>query len=572
MKGSDKNFFFAIGPPKTGTTWLYQCLRKHPDVYLTPVKELRYFWGKEFIKKDTLFKRRFSNHWYFKSQRKRFKKVARKAKKSETKDWYTWEKNFFFSKRSDEWYMGLFDFDKLPGDISPQYSQLSKESIEEMAKLLPRAKIIIGLRNPIERVWSSARMRVIKKAGPEKKDKIAEEKFLKEFNRSYNMIQGGYINLINRWTEAFSKDQVFYYFFEELENAPEELYHRICDFLEIERRSFIKLNKKVGQGVKAETSDDFKAKLTQQNLADLEQMADYFDSEYPKKWLSEAKEAISKLPKESLSKPEKNIIIPNSKNNEINYKVRPGFYRDLSQNEFWRLLNYASWVSEKHKFLYLETPKAACTKIKSLIYKLEGIQEPKDSLDLHSRKSKKKLYPKKLLDFSYEDQEKILFSENWFRFAFARNPYERLQSCYYSKIYVDEDEFFKKFKEEMRKEASSKNQIITFEEFVKTICAQKDMDRDTHWRSQNSVLFTDLIQYDTIGKVENFSNDMKNIFAKLEIMNSNHINLDKKENASTEDRESVHYSEELSALVYDEFNRDFEKFSYDKDSWKKNIE
>ncbi len=35
--------FIGIGAPKSGTTWLYQCLREHPDIFMGSVKETRFF-------------------------------------------------------------------------------------------------------------------------------------------------------------------------------------------------------------------------------------------------------------------------------------------------------------------------------------------------------------------------------------------------------------------------------------------------------------------------------------------------------------------------------------------------
>src|SRR5688572_26171231 len=35
--------FLVIGAQKSGTTWLAEMLRQHPDVYTSPKKELHYF-------------------------------------------------------------------------------------------------------------------------------------------------------------------------------------------------------------------------------------------------------------------------------------------------------------------------------------------------------------------------------------------------------------------------------------------------------------------------------------------------------------------------------------------------
>jgi hypothetical protein len=35
--------FLGIGAPKCGTTWLAECLREHPQVFVPEVKEVVYF-------------------------------------------------------------------------------------------------------------------------------------------------------------------------------------------------------------------------------------------------------------------------------------------------------------------------------------------------------------------------------------------------------------------------------------------------------------------------------------------------------------------------------------------------
>jgi len=35
--------WMVIGPPKTGTSWIYANLGAHPQAYVPPIKELKYF-------------------------------------------------------------------------------------------------------------------------------------------------------------------------------------------------------------------------------------------------------------------------------------------------------------------------------------------------------------------------------------------------------------------------------------------------------------------------------------------------------------------------------------------------
>ena len=47
--------------------------------------------------------------------------------------------------------------DKVSGEVTPSYSILSRDDVASMSQLLPDAKIIFLLRNPIDRAWSMLR-------------------------------------------------------------------------------------------------------------------------------------------------------------------------------------------------------------------------------------------------------------------------------------------------------------------------------------------------------------------------------------------------------------------------------
>jgi hypothetical protein len=106
--------FLIIGAAKAGTTSLYHYLRQHPDVYMSPVKEPRYYWSEGQAEGLTPFRTR------------------------------------------DE-YERLFDgvtSERAVGEASPQYLN-SAATAERIAADIPAAKLIVSLRNPAERAYSS---------------------------------------------------------------------------------------------------------------------------------------------------------------------------------------------------------------------------------------------------------------------------------------------------------------------------------------------------------------------------------------------------------------------------------
>lgn len=104
--------FIGIGAQKCGTTALHVYLREHPDLYLPRRKELNFF--------------RDDGNW----------------------------------QRGLEWYARHFDRaapGQRVGEISPQYARLprSAEVPQRMHELLPQAKLIYLVRDPVDRLRSA---------------------------------------------------------------------------------------------------------------------------------------------------------------------------------------------------------------------------------------------------------------------------------------------------------------------------------------------------------------------------------------------------------------------------------
>ena len=108
--------FFIVGAPKAGTTSLYEYLKGIPGIYMSPVKEPRYFSATTLPKKHDLRPIR---------DKKKYLNLFKKAK--------------------DE---------KIIGEASPTYlaDPAAPKLIHDMA---PDARIVITLRDPVERLFSS---------------------------------------------------------------------------------------------------------------------------------------------------------------------------------------------------------------------------------------------------------------------------------------------------------------------------------------------------------------------------------------------------------------------------------
>ena len=82
-------------------------------------------------------------------------------------------------------------------------------------------------------------------------------------------------------------------------------------------------------------------------------------------------------------------------------------------------------ISRKCKCLYYSIPKAACTTVKKFLFELENPQNRgKKSQSPHAVVFDK-------IDFDNAAQKKY---QDYFSFAFVRNPWDRLVTCYFNKV------------------------------------------------------------------------------------------------------------------------------------------
>ena len=169
--------FLVIGVEKAGTTWLYENLRKHPNVFVTHIKELNYF-DRDFDTKRLKF---YSD--YFKN--------------------------------------GL---NKMKGEATPGYAYLSDHRIRFIRAIMPDMRLILMIRNPIEQQWSIAFQQLVRKHGFKIKD-VPESMFFdflkSKKNRPY--WKGGYSGILDRWLSHFPGEQLFIGFFEDISKQPKAL-------------------------------------------------------------------------------------------------------------------------------------------------------------------------------------------------------------------------------------------------------------------------------------------------------------------------------------------------------------
>lgn len=147
--------FICIGMPKAGTSWLYEQLSGHPDFWMPRVKELQYLNHRRPPLRHVDRHLRQIDRPAAQRERpaKRASDAAQRAFLAEIKALAGQDMNI-------ERYVALFRHKstRISGDISPPYVSLREDVIAEIARRLPEVKILLLVREPIERLWSGISM------------------------------------------------------------------------------------------------------------------------------------------------------------------------------------------------------------------------------------------------------------------------------------------------------------------------------------------------------------------------------------------------------------------------------
>jgi len=196
--------FLIIGAAKGGTTSLYYYLNQHPDVYMSPVKEPRFF----ALEGEVL---NFQNP----------DKAINQTSVTSLTEYYR-----------------LFEgvtHETAIGEASPLYLYSAK-AVERIAHYVPQAKLMAILRNPVDRAYSCYK-HLIALERFSFKEALAEENRRIEQNWAHlwHYQQAGYYYAqLSRYFNQFDKSQIEVYLFDDLKTKPLEVVQKAFSFLEVD--------------------------------------------------------------------------------------------------------------------------------------------------------------------------------------------------------------------------------------------------------------------------------------------------------------------------------------------------
>jgi hypothetical protein len=200
---------FIVGAAKCGTTSLYYYLSQHPEVFNCPVKEPNHFITQFQI--DSLY-----------GNLKQYKKL--------------WSSYLGLSK-----YLALYSNAKsfrITCDASVNYLRYAKEIAGKIKEFNDEAKILIILRNPVDRLFSHYHHSVRDGSITETLENLLtfEEEYCKMENNTWYSYKkyGLYYDNVKHYLDTFGQDKALILFNEDLESNPQKVLSHVCDFLMID--------------------------------------------------------------------------------------------------------------------------------------------------------------------------------------------------------------------------------------------------------------------------------------------------------------------------------------------------
>lgn len=238
-------------------------------------------------------------------------------------------------------------------------------------------------------------------------------------------------------------------------------------------------------------------------------------------------------------------------------------------------LGYGSFVSHAHRYVYIETPKAACTTMKHLVAGLEGIErdaqarpyhrESRRDMRIHERKA---LPMPTVLDVDEATRAIVIEGDpDWLVFAVTRNPYSRLVSVFESKVRLGEPGY-----RELERRYGDRGAFATpgaaFTAFVTEIVANAAArDADAHLRGQVDLLMPEMITYSKVFKVEKFDEVIDALATHLGQIGRSPPPPPPRFNRSLHADWRQYYTSETAAIIGQVYQKDFEAFGYDPADW-----
>ena len=217
--------FLCVGAQKAGTTWVYVVLRESAGVFVPAIKESNYLleaqdqdraWARRYRLQQVEHMRR---HYRTNCLAQRnIASILDQIEHIDTKE------------VDDDWYRTVFSYardDEAAGEVCPSYMCMSSVNIDHAVRLNPDLRVLVLVRDPVDRFWSQIRMNTRYGLIEQPIDELLhDERALHIF-----MKFSDYAGSIERWANRLRPGRLQTLIYDDITHRPRELAGEILGFL-----------------------------------------------------------------------------------------------------------------------------------------------------------------------------------------------------------------------------------------------------------------------------------------------------------------------------------------------------
>jgi hypothetical protein len=225
--------FLGAGAMKSGTTWLYAVLRRHPQLYFSLEKELHYFYH-SMVRKGYL-----DDAERMKLVRAKYlgRVDSSKDKPDVIQNKLDWIAAYLDSPVDDAWYARLFEQrpkNSFACDFSNMSALLPARKWRELEAKTGQLKVLYTMRDPLKRMWSDVKFHIQVQGRQDELASWGPKDYRKYFARRSVWIHADYPRAIRQMQSGLSEGSWKAIFYEDIHADQRAMLREIEAFLGIE--------------------------------------------------------------------------------------------------------------------------------------------------------------------------------------------------------------------------------------------------------------------------------------------------------------------------------------------------
>ncbi len=252
---------------------------------MPPIKEMHYFDRSHSypspsrLAETKVLKRLVQGGYVKRGVRRVFRRL--RSRNFELARWWI---HYFFRSYTDAWYLKLYKRQTgITGDITLSYSILNREDVARMYNIVPHARLVFMMRNPIERAWSHYRYQERLEGSVSVDDLDAFKAFVDSPDQE---LRSDYLRTIDLYLEFFDPSQLMLGYYDAIVDQPEALLSEVLKHIGAKNTSeYGNVSQVVNKSRKLEIPVSYREYLESKYADGMSELAARYGG-YASKWLS----------------------------------------------------------------------------------------------------------------------------------------------------------------------------------------------------------------------------------------------------------------------------------------------